>query len=61
MDYWIAALIYLIGALFMTMHFEPSEGGPSTRYIFFVFLWPLMTLWFLVLDVLGVEDEEEEE
>ena len=57
MEYWLAALIYLIGALFMTMHFEPSDDGPSTRYIFFVFFWPLMTLWFLVLDVFGVEEE----
>lgn len=44
----------------MTMHFEPSEETPPTRYLFFVFFWPFMTLWFLVLDVLGFTEEEEE-
>lgn len=61
MEYWLAALIYLIGALFMTMHFEPTDGGPATRYIFFVFFWPFMTLWFLLLEFLGFGEEEEEE
>lgn len=61
MEYWIAALIYLIGALFMTMHFQPSDDGPPTRYIIFVFCWPFMTLWFLLLDTLGFYEEEEEE
>lgn len=60
MEYWLAAIIYLMGSLFMTMHFEPSDDGPATRYLFFVFFWPFMTLWFLILDFLGFGEEEEE-
>lgn len=57
MEYTLAAVLYLIGALFMTLHFEPQEGGPKIMYVFFVFAWPLMTLWFLLADFLGSDEE----
>lgn len=59
MEYWLAATIYLLGSLFMTLNFEPSDDGPATRYLLFVFFWPLMTLWFLFLDLIGADEEEE--
>lgn len=57
MEYTVAIVMYLLGALFMTMHFEPQEGGPKIMYIFFVFAWPVMTLWFLLNDFFGSDEE----
>ena len=57
MEYTLAALLYLIGALFMTINFEPQEGGPKIMYVLFVFAWPLMTLWFVLEDFLGPDEE----
>lgn len=60
-DLSISALIYLVGSLFMTMHFAPSEEGSPKRYMVFVFFWPFITIWMLLLDILGFGDDEEEE
>ena len=57
MEYTLAALLYLIGALFMTINFEPQEDGPKIMYVLFVFAWPLMTLWLVLEDFLGPDEE----
>lgn len=56
-EYTVAIVMYLLGALFMTMHFEPQEDAPKIMYIFFVFAWPVMTLWFLLNDFFGSDEE----
>ena len=56
MEYTVAIVMYLLGALFMTMHFEPQEGGPKIMYIFCVFEWPVMTLWFLITAFFGSDE-----
>ena len=53
-----AYLLYLLGALFMTLHFEPEDGRMNMRYLMFVFAWPAMTVWFLIMDLLAGEDED---
>ena len=57
MEYHLSALLYLLGALFMTMHFQPEEGGPPYMFILFVFAWPLMTIYILFLELFGSEEE----
>lgn len=57
MDLYLTAVMYLLGALFMTIHFEPQGDGPRWQYVLFVFFWPLMTLWFLLLNFIGDEEE----
>jgi hypothetical protein len=59
MEYAAAIILYLLGSLFMTMHFEPAEGGPRYMYVLLVFGWPLMTLYFAVMEIIGFNDEEE--
>ena len=56
-EYTAAIVLYLLGALFMTMHFEPQEDGPNIFYTLFVFAWPLMTVWFLLNDFFGPDEE----
>lgn len=57
MEFAVSSMLYLLGALFMTMHFQPEEGGPPFMFIIFVFAWPLMTIYFLFLEFFGKEEE----
>ena len=57
MEYTVAISLYLIGALFMTLHFEPQDDSPKIMYVLFVFVWPVMTIWFLLNDLFGSEEE----
>jgi len=56
LEQWLTYLLYLLGALFMTLHFEPEDGKMNFRYLLFVFAWPVMTLWFLLVDLVAGED-----
>lgn len=57
-DFWVSIMLYLIGSLFMTIQFEPSEDGPRYTFFLLVFAWPIMTLWFLYLDLFTGSEEE---
>ena len=57
-DLWLSTLLYLLGSLFMAIQFEPSEDGPRYAFFLLVFAWPLMTVWFLILDLLTDGEEE---
>ena len=59
MDYIISIVLYLLGALFMILNFEPEEDGPPALYAMFVFAWPLMTVWFIYQDLFGKSDTED--
>lgn len=61
MEYQIALILYLLGAMFMTLHFEPAEGHGPGRYLFVVFFWPVLTVWFMLLEILQIGYDEEEE
>ena len=54
-----AYLLYLLGALFMTLHFEPEDGRMNMRYLMFVFAWPAMTVWFLIVDLIVPHENDE--
>lgn len=59
MDLYISGVLYLLGAMFMLLNFEPHPETPPLRYNLLVFFWPVMTLWFLFLELAGIEEEEE--
>lgn len=59
MDLYISGILYLLGAMFMLLNFEPHPETPPFRYNFLVFFWPVMTLWFLFLELAGIEEEED--
>lgn len=56
---YAAYLLYLLGAMFMTLHFEPEDGRMNLRYLLFVFAWPAMTIWFLIVDLVVPHEDEE--
>jgi len=59
MEYWLAAITYMIGCLFMVMNFAPTEDASGRDYLLLVFFWPLLTLWNVLSDLLGFTHEED--
>lgn len=59
MEYWLAATMYALGSLFMVTHFEPEEGSSSIHYFLLVFCWPVLTLWYTFLDLIGAPGNED--
>ena len=57
MDLIGTIFMYLIGALFMTLNFEPEDEAPRIIYILFVFAWPIVTIWHLITDFMYSEQE----
>lgn len=57
MDLIGTIFMYLIGALFMTLNFEPEDDAPRIIYILFVFAWPIVTIWHLITDFMYSEQE----
>lgn len=53
----IAAILYILGA-YMVYRFEIEENAGTTITVIGCLGWPFFTLWLMIDDALGDDDED---